>query len=185
MGAKKLPAKADRAHRGKSNLHRCDLSHLGSFADNHLHKHARWARNNMIFKKNRPDEQSRMIDTGELFDMQQMPFRQFNDIVQNDCPMYMTRAAFRTCIELPGEKRRNALIPANGRWGIVYLSFATTFQNDPNDPHEGKFDVNVLMPPGFQVSKTLKVILDHEFHGEGAFVFMLPDEQWPPAGPVS
>lgn len=134
----------------------------------------------MFFSNKHLDERLRRIHTGELRDMQQQPFRQFNKIVQNDCRMYMTRAAFRACVELPGESRRNAKVPANGRWGIVYLSFATEFQDRSDDPHEGTFDVNVLMPDGFHRPKTLKVMLDNDFQGEDAFVFLLPDEQWPP-----
>lgn len=129
-----------------------------------------------MFKQKQLTERSRKIKSGELVDMQVPPFVQFNRIVENDYPLYMTKAAFQACVELPGEKRGNAKIPANGRWGIVYLSFATEFQNRTDDPHEGMFDVNVLMPNGFQVPKTLKVVLDHDFDGREAFVFMLPEE---------
>jgi hypothetical protein len=108
--------------------------------------------------------------------MQLPPFRQFNEIVGNYEQIFMTRAAYRACVELPGEKRGRAKITANGRWGIVYLSFATEFQNRDDDAHEGIFFVNVLLPDRFQVPKTIKVILDHDFNGRDAFVFMLPDE---------
>jgi hypothetical protein len=124
-------------------------------------------------------DRTRAIKSGRLIDMQQMPFRQFNRVVENDYPMYMTKAAFEACVELPGETRTKAKVPANGRWGIVYLSFAQSFQNDADDPEEGEFDVNVLLPTGFNVPRTLKVLLDREFDGEEAFVFLLPEESWP------
>ena len=91
----------------------------------------------------------------------------------------MTIAAYRACVELRGEPRGRAKVPANGRWGIVYLSFMQEFQNRADDPQEGTFDVNVLIPDGFNVPKTLKVVLDYGLDGHDAFVFMLPDEPWP------
>jgi len=121
----------------------------------------------------------RAIKDGKLIDMQVPPFRQFNQIIQNDCRIVMTIAAYRACIELPCETRGKAKVPANGRWGIVYLSFMQEFQNRTDDPQEGTFDVNVLMPDGFNVPKTLKIVLEHDFDGDDAFVFMLPDESWP------
>jgi len=123
--------------------------------------------------------QMRAIKDGRLIDMQVPPFQQFNQIMQNDCRIVMTMAAYRTCIELPGKTRGKDKVPANGRWGIVYLSFMQEFQHRADDPQEGTFDVSVLMPDGFNVPKTLKVVLDHDFDGEDAFVFMLPDEPWP------
>jgi hypothetical protein len=138
-------------------------------------------RRNVLFPKKHLDERSRRIKRGELIDMQKQPFRQFNQIVGNDCLIYISRAAYQECVELPGEKRGKSIIPANGRWGILYLSFATEFQNRSDDAHEGNFDMNVLMPNGFKVPRTVKVVLDHDFHGKNAFVFMLPEEQWPPA----
>ncbi len=134
-----------------------------------------------MFLKKHLDERSRRIKRGELLDMQKLPFRQFNQIVGNDCPIYMTRAAYQACVELPGEKRGKSIIPANGRWEILYLSFATEFQSLSGDPHEGTFEMNVLMPDGFQVPRTVKVVLDHDFHRKDALVFMLPEEPWPPA----
>lgn len=124
-------------------------------------------------------ERMRAVKCGRLVDMQLPPFRHFNQIVENDCPIVMTRAAYERCVELPGETRGKAEVPAVGRWGIVYLSFLQTFQNREDDPHEGQFEVNVLMPDGFNVPRTLKVVLDHEFDGDDGFVFMLPEESWP------
>jgi hypothetical protein len=126
-----------------------------------------------------PSERIRATRCGRLVDMQLPPFRQFNRIVENDSPIVMTRAAYDTCVELPGETRGKAEVPAVGRWGIVYLSFMEAFQHREDDPHEGEFDVKVLMADGFNIPKTLKVVLDNEFDGDDGFVFMLPHERWP------
>lgn len=130
------------------------------------------------FSKRNLSERATALKRGELVDMQQPPFRQFNQIFENDCRMVMTKSAFEACVELPGEVRGKADVPAIGRWGIVFLSFFTTFQDRDDDPHEGTFDVNVLMPSGFLVPKVLKVVLDHDLDGEDYFIFMLPDELW-------
>ena len=121
----------------------------------------------------------RAIKNGRLIDMQLPPFRNFNQIVQNNCPIVMTRAAYKACVVLPGETRGKAAVPSTGRWGIVYLSFMEQFQNHTDDPQEGTFEVNVMTCGGFQVPKTIKVLLDNDFDGEDGFVFMLPDEAWP------
>ena len=135
----------------------------------------------MLWRSGRKHLSERMtaIKNGRLVNMQLPPFRQFNQIMQNDCPIVMTKAAYQACIELPGEVRGKAEVPANSRWGIAYLSFMEEFQNREDDPEEGTFDVNVLMAEGFNIPKTLKVVLDHEFDGEDGFVFMLPSEYWP------
>src|ERR1035437_4755248 len=111
--------------------------------------------------------------------MQLPPFRQFNQILGNDHTMVMTKAAYLACVQLPGEVIRKAEVPANARWGIVFLSFMEKFQNRNDDPHEGTFDVSVLIPGGFQVPKTVKVVVDNDFDGDNAFVFLMPDESWP------
>jgi hypothetical protein len=130
-----------------------------------------------LFKKAGPRRQA--MKSGLLLDMQLPPFRQFNQIFQNDCQMVITKSAYQACVQLPGEARGRAEVPASYRWGILYLSFMEHFQDRADDQHEGSFDVSVMMPSGFQISKTLKVILDHDFDGKEAFVFMLPDELWP------
>jgi hypothetical protein len=89
-----------------------------------------------VFKRRSTTERSRKFRSGDLIDMQLPPFRQFNRIVENDYPLYMTRAAFQACVELPGEKRGRAAIPAIGRWGIVYLSFATEFQGRSDERYQ-------------------------------------------------
>ena len=58
-------------------------------------------------------------------------------------------------MELPGETRGKAEVPAVGRWGIVYLSFMEAFQHREDDPHEGEFDVNVLTADGFNIWECL------------------------------
>jgi hypothetical protein len=131
------------------------------------------------FRKKRLSERFKAIKNGLLVDMQFPPFRQFNQILSNDCPMVMTKAAYQACVQLPGEVMKKAEVPANARWGIVFLSFTEKFQHCDDDPHEGTFDVNILMPGGFQVPKTVKVVVDGDFDGENAFVFMLPNESWP------
>ena len=132
-----------------------------------------------LFKKKNLGERMRAIKNGRLIDMQIAPFRQFNVILNNDFPVVMTQAAYQACVQLPGEVKGKAEVPANARWGIVYLTFMEKFQHRDDDPHEGTFDVNVLMPGGFQIPKTLKVVVDHDFDGENAFIFMMPDESWP------
>jgi hypothetical protein len=119
------------------------------------------------------------IKAGKLIDMQLPPFRQFNQIVLNDCAMLMTKAAYEACVQLPGESLRNAKVPASFRWGVLYLGFAQAFQDREDDPQEGIFDVNVMMPDGFQIPKSVKVVAA-DLDGKEAFVFMLPDEVWPP-----
>lgn len=39
--------------------------------------------------------------------------------------------------------------------------------------------MNVLMPNGFNLPRTLKVLLESDIEGTEAFVFMLPEENWP------
>ena len=131
------------------------------------------------FKKKRLSERLKAIRNGRLVDMQLPPFRQFNQILNNDYPMVMTKAAYQACVQLPDEVKGKAEVPANARWGIVFLSFMDEFQHREDDAHEGTFDVNVLMPGGFQVPKTVKVVADNDFDGENAFVFMMPDQSWP------
>ena len=131
------------------------------------------------FRKKRLSEKLNAISNGRLVDMQLPPFRQFNQILNNDYPMVMTKAAYQACVQLPGEATKKAEVPANARWGTVYLSFMEKFQHRDDDPHEGTFDVSVLMPGGFQVPKTVKIVVDGDFDGENAFVFMLPNESWP------
>jgi cytochrome c1 len=131
------------------------------------------------FKKKRLSERLKAIRNGRLVDMQLPPFRQFNQILNNDYPMVMTKAAYQACVQLPDEVKGKAEVPANARWGIVFLSFMERFQHREDDVHEGTFDVNVLMPGGFQVPKTVKVVVDNDFDGENAFVFMMPDQSWP------
>jgi hypothetical protein len=130
-------------------------------------------------KKKPLSERFRAKKDGRLVDMQLPPFRQFNQILGNDIPMVMTKAAYQACVQLKGEIMGKAEVPANPRWGIVFLSFMDKFQKRDDDAHEGTFDVNVLMPSGFQVSKTIKIFVDNDFDGKNAFVFMLPDESWP------
>lgn len=132
-----------------------------------------------ILRSKRIGKRARAIRNGQLVDMQLPPFRQFNEIFQNDLTMVMTKAAYQACVELPGERRGKATVPANARWGIVFLSFMEQFQNRSDNPVEGVFDVNVLMPDGFQASKSLKVVADNDFDGKNAFVFMLLEELWP------
>jgi hypothetical protein len=131
-----------------------------------------------IFRGKDLSERMRAIKKGRLIDMQLAPFRQFNVIVNNILPTVMTHAAYQACVQLPGEEWK-ADVPVNARWGIVYLTFLDKFQHWDEDLHEGTFDVSVLMPGGFQVSKTVKVIADNDFDGDNAFVFLLPDESWP------
>ena len=131
------------------------------------------------FKKKHLSERFKAIKNGRLVDMQLPPFRQFNQILGNDHTMVMTKAAYQACVQLPGEVIRKAEVPANARWGIVFLSFMEKFQNRNDDPHEGTFDVSVLIPGGFQVPKTVKVVVDNDFDGDNAFVFLMPDESWP------
>lgn len=133
-------------------------------------------RNSMI--RNR-SERFIAIKNGQLIDMQLPPFRQFNEIVNNSFRTVMSKAAFEACVQLPGEVKGSAEVPASARWGIVYLSFMSKFQHCEEDPHEGTFDLNVLLPSGFQVTRTLKVVVDNDFDGENAFVFLMPDEFWP------
>jgi hypothetical protein len=111
--------------------------------------------------------------------MQLPPFRQFNEIVNNNFRTVMSKAAYQACVQLPSEVKGKVDVPANARWGIVYLSFLDKFQHCEDDPHEGTFGVSVLLPSGFQIGKTLKVIVDNDFDGETAFVFLMPDESWP------
>jgi hypothetical protein len=132
-----------------------------------------------IFRKKDIRKRKRAIKDGRLIDMQLAPFQQFNLIVNNNFPTVMSRAAYQACVKLPGEAEAKANVPANARWGIVYLTFMYKFQHWEDDPHEGTFDVNVLMPDGFQVSKTLKIVVDNDFDGENALVFLMPDESWP------
>ena len=110
--------------------------------------------------------------------MQLPPFNQFNQLLGNDYTMLMTKAAYEQCVQLPGEPRHNAKVPANFRWGVLYVSFAEAFQDREDDPREGLFDVNVTTPDGFHISKSIKVVAD-DLEGKDAFVFMLPDEAWP------
>jgi hypothetical protein len=131
------------------------------------------------FEKKHLSERLKAISNGRLVDMQLPPFRQFNQILNNDYPMVMTKAAYQACVQLSGEVMKKAEVPANARWGIVYFSFMEKFQHRDDDPHEGTFDVSVLMPDGFQVPKTVKVVVDGDFDGADAFVFMLPNESWP------
>lgn len=129
-----------------------------------------------IMIRNR-SERFKAIENGQLVDMQLPPFRQFDEIVNNNFRTVMSKAAYEACVQLPREVRGRAEVPANARWGIV--SFMWKFQHYEEDPHEGTFDVNVLLPSGFQVPKTLKVVVDNDFDGENAFVFLMPDEFWP------
>ena len=122
------------------------------------------------------------LKDGRLVNMQLPPFRQFNEIMQNEYVLVMTKAAYQAVVELPGEPKRNAKVPAHARWGIVYLSFIEAFKGRKDDPVDGVFDVNVMTPDGFQFPKTVKVVVEHDFDGEEAFVFMLPEETWPLAG---
>ena len=131
------------------------------------------------FKKKHLSERSRAIKDGRLVDMQLPPFRQFNQISNNDFRVVMTKAAYRACVQLPDEVMGKAEVPANARWGMVFLSFMEEFQHRDDNPQEGTFDVNVLMPGGFQIPKALKIVADSNFDGEDAFVFMLPAESWP------
>lgn len=124
-------------------------------------------------------ERRRAIKDGRLVDMQLQPFRQFNQILNINFPLVMTRAAYRASIELPGETRKKNAFPANGRWGFLYLRFVETFQQRADNSEEGTFDVYVMLGEGFQVPRVIKVLLDHDFDGEEAFLFTLPDESWP------
>jgi hypothetical protein len=128
------------------------------------------------FKKRNRSERFKAIKNGQPVDMQLPPFRQFNEIVNNNFRTVMSKAAYQACVQLPGEAKGKADVPANARWGIVYLSFMDKFQHYEDDPHEGTFDVSVLLPGGFQIGKTLKVVVDNDFDGENAFVFLMPDE---------
>jgi hypothetical protein len=132
-----------------------------------------------LFRKKNLSQRAMAIKTGRLVDMQLPPFRQFNQIFQNNCQIVMTKDAYQECVELPVEAKRKAEVPANYRWGILYLSFIEQFQDRADDPNDGTFDVSVIMPDGFQISKTVKVVLDHDFDGKDAFIFMLPQEAWP------
>ncbi len=132
-----------------------------------------------LFRRKNVTPHSRAIKDGRLVNMQIPPFRQFNEIVTNDCALVMTKAAYQACVQLPGESRRNARVPANLRWGLLYLSFVEAFKGRTDDSSEGIFDVTVTMPDGFQISKSVKVVAEDDFDGKEAFIFMMPDETWP------
>lgn len=119
------------------------------------------------------------IRAGKLIDMQRPPFNQFNRIINNNYAMLMTRAAYEACVQLPGERLKNDEIPASFRWGAFYLNFVQTFQERNDDSTEGVFDITVMKPDGFQVSKSVKVISDDHLEGKEGFVFLLPEETWP------
>lgn len=132
-----------------------------------------------LFRRQNVTSHSKAFKEGHLVNMQLPPFRQFNGIVAKDCALVMSKAAYQACIQLPGEPRRNAKIPANFRWGILYLSFVEAFKDRTDGSTEGVFDVGVTMPDGFQISKCVKVALVEDFDGKDGFIFMLPDETWP------
>ena len=107
-------------------------------------------------KKKSLSERFRAKKDGRLVDMQLPPFRQFNQILGNDIPMVMTKAAYQACVQLKDEIMGKVEVPANARWGIVFLSFMDKFQKRDDDAHEGTFDVNVLMPSGFKSPRRLR-----------------------------
>ncbi len=131
------------------------------------------------FREQNVTPHSKAFKDGRLVTTQLPPFKQFNGIVTKDCALVMTKAAYQACVQLPGEPKINGKVPANLRWGILYLSFVESFKGRTDDSTEGVFDVGVTMPDGFQVSKCVKVVGVDDFDGKDGFIFMLPDETWP------
>jgi len=130
------------------------------------------------FKRRNITPHSKAFKDGRLVNMQLPPFRQFNNIVTHDCALVMTKAAYQALVQLPGETRRNAKVPANFRWGVLYLRFVEEFTGRTDGSSEGVFDVTVTLPGGFQVAKSVKVAAVHDFDGKEGFIFMMPHETW-------
>lgn len=129
-----------------------------------------------LFKRRKLNARAQAIRDGRIVEMQRPPFRQFIQILNCDFPLAMTKAAFEQFVRLPGEPKRKAAVPANFRWGIIFLTLVDSQQKEPSDANEALFDVNVMMPDGFQVPKTLEVVSVGEGENKG-FIFMLPDEE--------
>lgn len=128
-----------------------------------------------LFNRPKLSTREQAFRDGRLIDMQRPPFRQFNEIVNAQFPLAMTKAAFEQFIRLPGEPERNPDVPPNFRWGILFLTLIDSQQKNPTEAAEALVDVNVLMASGFQVSKTLKVVSNGDGETAG-LTFMLPHE---------
>jgi hypothetical protein len=129
----------------------------------------------MFFNLRELNPRERAVKDRRLVDMQQAPFVQFNQIVQAEFPIVISQAAYQQLVQLPGEQFDKAEVPANFRWGVLFLAFMEAFQCREDDPDVGEFDINVLMPGGLQVPKTVKVLSNRD---ENGFTFMLPGEEW-------
>lgn len=132
-----------------------------------------------FFQKRPLGPRATAIKDGLLIDMQVKPFKQFNQIVQSDLPIAMTKASFTQFIRLPGDPKKYKDVSPGSRWIVLY-STLINFKDGLQQLEESKellFDVDVQLPGGFQLRKTVKVVLGEDDEGGEAFTFMLPSEE--------